>query len=173
MYSLRIIILFIIVFLISSCGYKPSAKYVRDVVGNSVSTEITISAQDPENTVIIKDAVDSAIIEVFHASLRPKKVSQTHLKIALSNPSYTPLQYDDNGYVVSYRANIVLKITRYNNREKKQYVTRGNYDFSIDANSVITDQQRFDAVRFSAAKAIRSFVAQVSAEGAKANKEKG
>lgn len=166
----KISVLLVLILSLSSCGYKPSAKYVRDVTGETISTNITISAHDPENTVIIKDAIDSAIIEVFHASLTTRKLSQTHLNIGLRNPTYTPLQYDNNGYVISYRANIVLKITRYNNKRKKKYITRGNYDFSIDANSVITDQQRFDAVRFSATKAIRSFIAQVSAEGARSKK---
>lgn len=164
---LKIAILLFIVVSLSSCGYKPSAKYVRGVVGEKISTSITIASHDPENTVIIKDAVDSAILEVFHAQLTSKKLSQTHLHISLGNPTYTPLQYDEDGYVISYRANIVLKIKRYNKNTKKEYITKGNYDFSIDANSVITDQQRFDAVRYSAAKAIRSFIAQLSAEGAK------
>jgi hypothetical protein len=164
---IKISVLLVFLALMSACGYKPSAKYVRDVVGESISTSIVISAHDPENTVLIKDAVDSAVIEVFHASLTTKEFSQTHLAIRLGNPTYTPLQYDKDGYVISYRANIVLKIKRYNDNKQKEYVTRGNYDFSIDANSVITDQQRFDAVKYSAAKAIRSFVAQVSAEGAR------
>jgi len=172
MYSklLKISVLLILVFSFSACGYKPSAKYTRAVVGEKISTSITISAHDPENTVIIKDAVDSAIIEVFHASLTTKKLSQTHLHMQIGKPTYTPLQYDNDGFVVSYRANIVLKIKRYNNKEVKEYRTKGNYDFSIDANSVITDQQRFDAVRYSATKAIRSFVAKLSAEGARNKK---
>lgn len=100
-----------------SCGYKPSAKYSRQVVGEKISTSVVISAQDPENTVIIKDAVDSAIIEVFHASLTTKKNSQTHLSLSISEPSYTPIQYNGDGYVISYRSTIVLAIIR----ESKKY----------------------------------------------------
>mgnify|MGYP000588535260 CR=1 FL=1 len=165
--TLKTVFLLLFIFTLTSCGYKPSAKYARGVVGEKISTSVTISAHDPENTVIIKDAVDSAILEVFHASLTSRDLSQTHLHIRIGNPTYTPLQYDKDGYVVSYRANILLKIKRYSKQEEKEYKARGNYDFSIDANSVITDQQRFDAVRYSAEKAIRSFVSQLSAEGAR------
>jgi hypothetical protein len=154
-----------------SCGYKPSAKYSRQVVGEKISTSVVISAQDPENTVIIKDAVDSAIIEVFHASLTTKKNSQTHLSLSISEPSYTPIQYNGDGYVISYRSTIVLAIIRESKNIKKSYTASGTYDFSVVPNAVLTDQERFDAIRFSSVKAITSFIAQVSAEGSRISKD--
>ncbi len=163
----KILFLSLIVVVFSSCGYKPSAKYSRVVVGEKISTSVHISAHDPENTVLIKDSVDSAIIEVFHASLTSKKYSQTHLYLSIGDPRYTPLQYDKDGFVVSYRASITLKIKRESKENVKKYIAKGSYDFSVVANAVITDQERFDAIRYSAAKALRSFMAQVSAEGAR------
>ncbi|MEA3371796.1 MAG: hypothetical protein U9Q40_10700 [Campylobacterota bacterium] len=151
--------------LLSACGYKPSAKYSREVVGESISTSVVISAEDPENTVIIKDAVDSAVIEVFHASLTSRNYSQTHLHLRISSPRYTPIQYDANGYVIAYRATIRLGIVRETNGQRKNYTTVGNYDFSVVPNAVLTDQERFDAIKFSSQKAISAFVAKVSAEG--------
>lgn len=151
---------------VTSCGYKPSSKYAREILGNKISTSIVVSQTNPENSVIIKDAVDRAIIEVFHASLVKKRYSTTHLVINMSTPSYAPLQYDHNGFIISYRATITLKISRESKDLKKNYTSRGTYDFSILPNSVLTDQARFDAIKFSSFKAISAFVAQVSAEGA-------
>jgi hypothetical protein len=163
---------FIIVFLlsfivvsISNCGYKPSSKYAREILGNKISTSIVISHTDPENSVIVKDAVDKAIIEVFHASLVQKRHATTHLIINMSTPSYSPLQYDNDGFIISYRATITLMISRENKDLKKNYTSVGTYDFSVVPNSVLTDQERFDAIKFSSFKAISAFVAQVSAEG--------
>ena len=68
---------------ITACGYKPSAKFSRDTMGEKISTSVVISSEDPENTVIIKDAVDRAIIEVFQASLVSKNVSDTHLVLSM------------------------------------------------------------------------------------------
>ena len=167
---LKVLLLISVVTLFSACGYKPSAKYSREVVGERISTSVTISAQDPENTVIIKDAVDSAIVEVFHASLTPRSYSDTHLSLGISPPSYTPVQYNNDGYVIAYRTTITLIIDRETSGVKKRYSTTGTYDFSVVPNAVITDQERFDAIRFSATKAISSFVAQVSAEGSRKNK---
>ena len=170
-YFLTTVTLSLFLLFFVSCGYKPSSKYARSVVGEKVSTSIIISAQDPENTVVIKDAVDSAIIEIFRASLVPRNYSDSHLEFSISPPTYTPVQYDTNGYIIGYRATIVLSILRSTKEKQKRYTSSGTYDFTIDANAVVTDQQRFDAIKFSATKAIASFVAQVSAEGSRKSKE--
>ena len=157
----------LIVLELTSCGYKPSAKYSREVVGEKISTSVVISAQDPENTVVIKDAVDSAIIEVFHASLVARKYAHTHLKFSITEPRYTPIQYNSDGYVISYRATINLGIIRTTKLKVKKYKAAGTYDFTVLPNAVLTDKERFDAIKFSSIKAIASFVAQISAEGSR------
>lgn len=167
---LQVLLVVLVVSLFTACGYKPSAKYSREVVGERISTSVTISAQDPENTVIIKDAVDSAIVEVFHASLTSKNHSDTHLSLSISPPRYTPVQYNSDGYVIAYRTAITLVIMRETSGVKKRYSTKGTYDFTIVPNAVITDQERFVAIRESSAKAISAFVAKVSAEGSRESK---
>jgi len=167
----QLILLVLSLILLVGCGYKPSSKYAREVVGEKISTSVHISAQDPENTVVIKDAVDAAIIEIFHASLVDRRYSVTHLTLSISPPSYSPIQYNSDGYVVAYRASISLGIQRETEGEKKSYSTSGTYDFNIEPNAVVTDQERFNAIKFSSIKAIASFVAKVSAEGSQQNKE--
>jgi hypothetical protein len=166
-----LVLSFFIAILFSSCGYKPSAKYARVVLGETISTNVVISLQDPENTVMIKDSLDRAVLEVFNASLRDKRDAQTHLKISLQSVTYRPIQYNRDGYVVAYRTFIKLLIVREHKEVKKEYIGEGTYDFSIVANAVVTDQERFDSIEHSAVKAIRSFIAQVSSEGARRKKE--
>jgi hypothetical protein len=163
-FSLLVVVFFV------SCGYKPSAKFARDTLGEKISTDIVISMQDPENTVIIKDAVDEAVLEVFHASLTDREHSDSHLVLSISEPVYVPVVYDKDGFVVGYRMSLILNIIRYKDGKSKRYVTSGTYDFEIAPNAVVTDKERFDAIRFSAQKAIRAFVSQISAEGARNNK---
>jgi hypothetical protein len=164
---MRIVSLVLVMLILGGCGYKPSAKFSRQVVGQKISTSVVISAVDPENTVIIKDAVDAAVIEVFHASLTTKELSQTHLTLRLSDPSYSPIQYNADGFVVAYRTTVYLNIVRTTNGTSKNYRARGTYDFTIAPNAIISDKERFEAIRESSTKAIKSFVAQVSAEGAR------
>ena len=163
---LTVVLLALLLF-VSGCGYKPSAKYSREVTGEKISTSVIISAQDPENTVIIKDAIDSAIVEIFHASLVKRAYADTHLSFSISAPRYAPIEYDDNGFVIGYRTYVTLHIVRETDASTKHYTARGTYDFTVAPNAVITDKERFDAIKYSAQKAIASFIAQVSAEGSR------
>jgi hypothetical protein len=161
----------IVISLVTACGYRPSAKFSRDILGQKISTDVRISAEDPQNTVLIKDAVDTALVESLQSSLTTRSYSDTHLSISMGSPRYSPTQYDTNGYVIGYRMNVTLKIVKYSDGISKSYSTSGSYDFSVAPNSIVTDQQRFDAIKFSASKAINSFVAKISAEGARNKKE--
>ena len=152
--------------LFSGCGYQPASHYAKSIVGESVSTEVVISMEDPQNTVIIKDAVDMAVITRFRTSLASKNISQTHLKIAIGSVSFTPLRYDTNGYVITYRTTVVMSIERIRGDKRELYFAHGIYDFAIEPNAIITDQARFEAIRQGSQKGIDSFIAQVAAQGA-------
>ena len=161
----------LIVSLITACGYRPSAKFSRDIIGQKISTDVRISAEDPENTVLIKDAVDSAIVTTLQSSLTTRDNSDSHLSISMGTPRYSPTQYDSNGYVIGYRMRVSLNIKKYQDGKSKSYTSSGTYDFSVSPNAILTDQQRFDAIKFSASKAISSFIAKISSEGARNKKE--
>ena len=164
-FSLTLSILVALFFV--GCGYKPSSKFARNVVGEKISTSITISSSDPENSVIIKDAIDSAIISTFHASLVDKRNSTSHLSISTSTPSYSAIEYDTNGFVIGYRMSITLHIKHIKDGVSKSYTAKGTFDFGVDANAIVTDQERFNAIQNSAKKALNSFISQLSASGAR------
>ncbi len=163
---MRLTIFLVWVVLFSGCGYAPASYYAKNVVGDSVSTEVVISMEDPQNTVIIKDAVDMAVITKFRTALVSKKLSKTHLKISIASVLFTPLRYDTNGYVITYRTTVVMRIDRNVGDTISPYSTHGIYDFSIEPNAIISDQARFEAIRQGAQKGIDSFIAQVAAQGA-------
>lgn len=150
----------------AGCGYQPASYFAKSIMGESISTEVVISMEDPQNTVIIKDAVDTAVITKFRTALVPKNVAQTHLKIAIASVTFTPLRYDTNGYVITYRTTVVMHIDRITKEKTVPYSSRGMYDFAIEPNAIITDQARFEAIRQGAQKGIDAFVAQVAAQGA-------
>lgn len=155
----------LILTLFSGCGYQPSSKQAKKVLGDTVSTEIVISMEDPENTVVLKDALDEAVIRRFQTNLRHRNEAATHLQIELNSVVFTPIQYDSNGYIISYRTTINLAVNRMTEDFTKRYNAVGYYDFTINPNAIITDQQRYEAIQISAIKALDSFVAQVAAEG--------
>ena len=159
------------VMIFTGCGYVSAAHYAQSVVGESVSTEVLISMEDPQNTVIIKDAVDTAVIIKFRTSLTSKNASQTHLKIQIASVGFTPLRYDTNGYVTTYRTTVSMSIERKTLEKTHSYSTSGRYDFDIEPNAIISDQARFNAISLSAQKAIDAFIAQIAAEGSNPPKE--
>jgi hypothetical protein len=169
---MRAVASFLLIFIfISGCGYRPSANHSKEVVGEKVSTQILISMQDPENTVLIKDAVNKAVVTRFRSSLVGEKESETHLKIMITDIIFSPLQYNLEGYVVTYRTHLTLQILRTHNDEAQTYITKGIYDFAIEPNAIISDQARFVAIKVSAQKAIDSFIAAVASQGAMKTKD--
>jgi len=152
--------------LLSGCGYQPASHYAKNIVGESVSTEVVVSMEDPQNTVIIKDAVDTAVITKFRTALVPKNTAKTHLKISIGSVSFTPLRYDTDGYVITYRTTVTMSIIRTSEEKSHTYSTKGMYDFEIEPNAIISDQARFEAIRQGAQKGIDAFVAQIAAQGA-------
>ncbi len=166
----KIILALVLVSLVTACGYRPSAHFSRDILGQKISTDVKISSEDPQNTVLIKDAIDSALVESLQSSLTTRPYSDTHLVVSMGSPRYSPTQYDSNGYVIGYRMSVTLNITKHDGSKSKSYSVSGTYDFSVTPNSIVTDQQRFDAIKFSASKAINAFIAKISAEGARNKK---
>ena len=161
----KILGLFIVLLFVSGCGYIPASKQARKVVGEKIFVEVIVSLEDPENAVLIKDAARKAVVTRFHSSLVPQNEAKTTLWVSLSSISFSPLQYDENGYVIVYRANVNINVIRRAKAEQKSYNSRGTYDFTIEPNAIITDTQRFEAIRQASLKALDSFVAQVGAEG--------
>ncbi len=155
-------IIFLILF--TGCGYKTASHYAKRVVGNKISTQVYVSLQDPENAVIIKDAVDRAVISRFKGALCDKSESNTHLAITISDIKFKPLKYDVNGYITAYQTDVFMQVLRTTGDFSKTYLSRGSYDFSIRANAIISEKARFEAINNGAQKAIDGFIAQVSSE---------
>lgn len=164
--------IFLVWVLFAGCGYQPASHYAKNVVGERVSTEVVISMEDPQNTVLIKDAVDAAVITRFRSALVPKNASLTHLKIAIESVTFTPLRYDTNGYVVTYRTAVAMNIERITENNTTLHTARGLYDFAIEPNAIISDQARFEAIRQGAQKAMDVFIAQIAAQGTGSGKER-
>lgn len=154
-----------LLFVFLGCGYMPASKQARKVVGEKLFVEVSVSLQDPENAVIIKDATREAVLTRFHSSLVSKEEAETTLWVSIDNIGFSGLQYDENGYVIVYRTHVALDVVRRSKEGKKSYKSQGTFDFTIEPNAVITDVQRFEAIRDASFKALDAFIAQVGAEG--------
>jgi hypothetical protein len=167
----RILFLIIVVFF-NACGYKPSSYYSKQVLGENIYADVKISIKDPENSVLIKDAINEAILSRFKGKITShEEFADSKLYIELSSITFAAINYDKNGYAIAYKAKATLKIEYVpkNSSNKKSLSVWGDYDFPIEANSVISDTKRFEAIKFASLKAIDEFISQISIKGIKGN----
>lgn len=155
-----------LVLLLVGCGYKPTSYYAKEALGNKIYAEVTISRQDPQNSVLIKDAVNEAVVSRFGSKLTSKELADTTLHVSIGSISLSPTVYDKYGYVTAYKTTVVLAIKYEGTDKKVQHIsTSGEYDFSIQANSVISDTSRFEAIRLASIDAIDEFVSKIAIKG--------
>ncbi len=155
-------------FLINGCGYKPTYQYAKKVMGEGIYVDTKVSLIDPQNSVLITDALREAVISKFHSNLTSKDKADSWMQTTLNSINFQPIQYDNNGYVIAYKTIVTLK-TKYHDKNKKIRVinTTGDYDFSIEANSVISDNKRFEAIKFASIKAMDELISKISIKGMK------
>ena len=116
--------LLIVTFLIG-CGYKPSSYYAKNALGNKIYAEVSISRQDPRNSVLIKDAVNEAIVSRFGAKLVAKEQADSVLHVKINGIGFSPTVYDKYGYVVAYKATVVLAMEYEDETKKVQKLMSG------------------------------------------------
>jgi len=151
--------------LLQGCGYKPTAHYAKGVLGSKVSVAVDVYAADPLNSVIIKDAVLQALITRFRIVTTQRKFSVTHLDVKLKSVGETAIEYDANGYVVARRITVTLMINRLTKGVKRSYNVSGLFDFSIEPNAIVSDSDRFKAIKAASLKAIDALIVQLAVEG--------
>lgn len=155
-----------LIFLFLGCGYKPVSKVTQEVLGEKVFANVKISINDPKNTVILQDAINSALASHFGRTLVPRHLADTVLNLKIKSINFTPIVYDKNGYAISYQTKIVLLIdTKTKGRDKITYVAEGEYDFFTEANSIISDSKRFEAIKQSSINALEGYGAFIAVKG--------
>jgi len=151
---------------LTGCGYRPVTTYTKKVLTDKIYTEIEINMRDPENAVLVKDAVNEAIVSRFGATVASREAATTQLYVQFENVRFRPIQFDRNGYAIYYRATVRLKIS-YNSRDGKTGREKviGYYDFPIEPTAIISDTMRFNAIKGGSAKAIDAFISKIAAKG--------
>lgn len=166
----------IIAMIFVGCGYAPVANLTQNALDERVFVDVIIDKVDPKNSVAIKDAVRSGIVERLHKELAPKNSADTILVARIKKLSFSALTYDQYGYVTSFRANLTMNYTTtLKNGEKFSVNTTGDHDFRVtrlvkkvrDTSSVISDKDRYDAIENASKQAFDEFVARLAMKGVK------
>jgi len=157
---------FFLASLFTSCAYKPSSVYISQVLGKKVYAKVLVNAEDPKNSVALKDALDDVILNQFHLILVPSaSQADTLMNISLNSISFDPIEYDANGYVNIYRANISLHLS-YTYKGKTGSIDKSSSEeFSIQGGSTISAAQRYTAIKNAAQKALDKMISLLAFRG--------
>jgi hypothetical protein len=161
----KILFLALLIFF-TGCGYKSTSTFSRGYIGNRVYIDVKISEIDPQNSVIINDAIREVVSKEYRCKIVTKKEADSIIKSKIKSVDFIPLAYDATGYVIQYKS--VVKLENEVIKGGKviyKDTTSGNYDFNIQANSAITDTKRFEAIDIASKKAIREFISHLSYKG--------
>lgn len=164
---------FVLVFL-TACGYKPSSHYAKDELKGNIFVNLEISLKDPRNAVIIKDAMNELIVHRLDSKIvYDRNLADTIVDLKLNSVSMQELQYDEDGYNKLYKAvvSISVKYKKKDTDEVKSFSVSGDYDFSIDNGTTITDTKRFEAIKNAAAKALEEMISRTAVNSFKKEEE--
>jgi hypothetical protein len=157
--------LFLLLILLTACGYKPSAYYAQQLIGEKVFTQVDVSLSDPENAVLTKDALNRALQTRLTREVSKENRADSSIYVFYKNIRFIPLQYDQNGYVVFYQAHITLDFTFKKGETKENRQVIGRYEFPIRPSAIISTDLRFKAIEQGSLKALDEFITYLSAKG--------
>jgi len=155
----------LVVLLLSACGYKPSSHYTAKTIGEKVYTEVEVSLLDPENSVLVKDALNRALYSRLKSLATTKEEADSTIKVAYRSIRFHPLQYDRNGYVVYYQATIILKFELIKGENREERLITGLYEFPVRPSAIISNDLRFQAIENGSIRALDQFIAYLSSKG--------
>lgn len=155
----------VLLLLLAGCGYKPASHFSKQVLGEHIYVDTKIDLKYPENLVLIQDALNRAVVTRFHSKISRPEDASVVVKVKLKDINFDSLSYDQFGYVSAYRANVTLSFNVKGLNIADTYEGVGKYDFPIEANAVISDSKRSDAIQFASEKAIDGFIAHASIKG--------
>jgi hypothetical protein len=154
----------LLAFSLIGCGYKPSSQYTTPILGNSINTEVDIDVENPTDSIFLKDALNESVFSIFNAKV--DKNGKSKIKLKINSSDITVLDYDANGYPVLYRASaeITAYVTDVNGTLNK-YSGSGNYDFSLNSNSVLSDNLKHNALKEAFIRALQEIEFKIAKKG--------
>ena len=145
--------LFAVLFLIFiGCGYKPISALANSILDDEIWVDVIVSKIEPQNSLIIKDAIREGMKQRLGKDFAPKELANTKIIASIKSLEFSPMIYDAYGYASTYNAKLTLnyKIT-FKNGETKNFIATGEHNFKAvrlmknvrDTNSAINEKDKF------------------------------
>jgi len=152
--------------IITGCGYKPAARYGRDLLPDPVYVDVRLSGVEPQNGVYLKDEIIRLLKNRFHEKVSlHKEGAVSQIVVPSYTINYSPLTYDSNGYVTRYRVTTNITFNLITPKEKLTKKISSTEDVSIQPGSLTSSVAREAAIRVAIRKAMDQFLAYVAQKG--------
>ncbi len=152
--------------IINGCGYKPVAKYGRSFLPDPVYVDVHLSGVKPQNGVYLKDEILELLKNRFHERVTMKKAgAKSQIIVPSYTIGYSPLTYDNNGYVTRYRVTSRIKFRLITPKETLHKTISSTEDVNIQPGALTSSVARDEAIRVAIRKAMDQFVAYVAQKG--------
>ncbi len=161
----KVLVVLILCFFLSSCGYKPLNVYAKNEIDSKVFVNLFVDLQDPQNAVIVKDSINKLLVQKLDTNLvYEKNLADVILDLKIKSVDMKELQYDSSGYIKLYRAKVGIKIAYFNVQRRKgnDFLVDGEYDFSIDDGLSLSDSKRFEAIKEASNNALNEILSKIA-----------
>lgn len=152
------------ILILSGCGYKPTSYYAKSEISGKVYVDLQMDIENSQNSILVKDAMNEMVLSKFNSQLtNSKSEANTLVFVKLANVSHSVMASDNEGYVKMYRANVSILVTYQKKGEEKKHISVSNYyDYNIESNSLVSDQQKQEAVKNAATKAFSDLFSKIA-----------
>lgn len=152
--------------IISGCGYKPVSKYSENILGHRVFVDVKIDSIEPDNGVFLKEEVMRTLRTRLDSEVvSSRKDADSVILIPSYRFSYSPLNYDSNGYVIRYRVHTAITVDIITRKGKYHKVIKVDEDVGIKASSLTSSVARDTAIQYSIRKAMDKLIAFIAQKG--------
>ena len=157
---------------LTGCGYKPSSYYAKDTISGDVYVDVKIDINNAQNSILIKDAMNEMVLNQFDATLTNNKANaDTVVIVALSSVSHAAISSDNEGYAKTYRTTVAITVNYKKRNSSNISIKVSNYyDYSVDADSTLTEQKKQEAVKIAATKALSNIFSKIAISTLKESK---
>lgn len=159
----KLLLIFISLFLLAGCGYKPSSYYVKQEIADTVFVNLNVNIDNASNSVLIKDAMNEMVVSRFGSKLVSTKTqAKTIINLSLSSVSISEIQYDVQGYVKVYRASVTINVNYKTAGISRNITVSDYYDFSVDSEATVSDAKKEEAIKIAASKALEEVLSKIA-----------
>ena len=154
----------------NGCGYKPTSHYAKNEISGKIFVKLNVNIDNATNSVLVKDAVNEMVVNQFGASLtNNKNKADTIINVSLSSVDFVTLQSDNQGYAQLYRTTVGINLNYLNKdlNQTKFLSVSGSYDYSVDADSVITDAKKDESIKVASQKALTEIFSKIAVQSFK------